>query len=136
MIRVIGVSYLVYLGARFLLARSQDTLAIEYASPDQPDSWPAFPQGILTDVLNPKVALYVLALLPQFVAPDSSSKSLAFLALVATFIATGTLWCLALAVGATRLNTSFTRSPAWRATLNRMTGTVFVVLGNRLAADR
>jgi threonine/homoserine/homoserine lactone efflux protein len=135
-IKVLGAAYLVYLGARLLLARPRDTVTMEVDSADQPGAWSAFRQGILTNVLNPKVALFFFALLPQFIAPDSTSKTLAFLALGATFITTGTLWCLVLAVGAARLRTSFTRSPALRAALDRIVGTIFVVLGIRLALDR
>jgi threonine/homoserine/homoserine lactone efflux protein len=63
----------------------------------------AYTQGVLTNVLNPKVALFFLALLPQFISPSSPHKTLAFLALGATFITTGTIWCLVLAMGAARL---------------------------------
>ena len=56
-----------------------------------------FWQGALTNVLNPKVALFFLAFLPQFVAADSAHKTLAFLTLGLIFIANGTLWCFGVA---------------------------------------
>jgi len=56
-------------------------------------------------VLNPKVALSFLAFLPQFIDPAGSAKTQAFLALGATFVTTGGLWCLVLALGAARLHT-------------------------------
>ena len=56
--------------------------------------WSIYRAGLLTNVLNPKVALFFLAFLPQFVAPAADSRVLAFLFLGAVFIFNGTLWCL------------------------------------------
>jgi len=76
----------------------------------------AFRDGIFTNVLNPKVALFFLALMPQFIAPDSSTKVAAFIALGLTFVTTGTIWCLILAIAAGRLRNFFVRHPrGWRA---------------------
>ena len=61
-----------------------------------------FWQGALTNALNPKVALFFLAFLPQFVAADSPHKALAFLLLGLIFIFNGTLWCLGVAAFAAR----------------------------------
>ena len=61
-----------------------------------------FWQGALTNVLNPKVALFFLAFLPQFVAADSPHKALAFSLLGLIFIFNGTLWCLGVAAFAAR----------------------------------
>jgi hypothetical protein len=62
----------------------------------------AFRRGVLTNVLNPKVALFFLALLPQFIDSGSPTKVGAFLVLGLTFVATGTVWCLFLAVAASQ----------------------------------
>jgi threonine/homoserine/homoserine lactone efflux protein len=99
-------------------------------------AWLAFGQGVLTNVLNPKVALFFLALLPQFISPASPSKTLAFLALGATFITTGTIWCLILAVGAARLRSFFARNPNVRTLIDRASGGLFMLLGTRLAWSR
>ena len=75
----------------------------------------AFRDGILTNVLNPKVALFFLALMPQFIEPSSSTKVAAFIALGLTFVATGTVWCLILAISAGKLRGLFVRHPqGWR----------------------
>ena len=84
-------------------------------------------------MLNPKVALFFLAFLPQFIDPASGSRILAFLALGATFITTGLLWCLVLAVAAARLQAFFRRNPNFRSVVDRIVGSLFIALGARLA---
>lgn len=135
-VRIAGALYLAYLGVRLVFARSHAAPDVKAAPAEQGSAWSAFRQGILTNVLNPKVALFFLALLPQFIEPESTSKTLAFLALGITFVTTGTLWCLVLAVGAARLRRFFQRNPRMRIIVDRVTGGLFIALGVRLAADR
>ena len=91
-----------------------------------------FAQGFLTNVLNPKVALFFLALLPQFIDSDAANKPLAFLFLGAVFIVNGTLFLFALvavAAHARRLGVA----PGVRRALNAVGGTLFAGLAARLA---
>ena len=60
------------------------------------DDLSALRQGMLTNILNPKVALFFLAFLPQFIDSSTPSKVAAFLTLGFTFVATGMVWCLIL----------------------------------------
>jgi threonine/homoserine/homoserine lactone efflux protein len=92
-----------------------------------------FWQGALTNVLNPKVALFFLAFLPQFVAGDSAHKTLAFLVLGLIFISTGTLWCLGIAAFAARVASRIRQSAGAMAWVNRLLGGLFVYLGIRVA---
>jgi threonine/homoserine/homoserine lactone efflux protein len=93
----------------------------------------AFWRGVASNVLNPKVALFFLALLPQFIDAGSEAKTGAFLALGFTFIGTGIVWCTTLAFAAARVRNAFARRPAAYAWLNRFSGALFVALGLRLA---
>ena len=74
--------------------------------------WSAFRQGILSNLLNPKVALFFLALMPQFISAGSTNKVGAFLVLGLSFVALGVLWCLVLAIGAAHLRGAFLRRPS------------------------
>ena len=92
-----------------------------------------FWQGVLTNALNPKVALFFLAFLPQFVAADSPHKTLAFLLLGGIFIFNGTLWCLGIAAFAARAAGRIRRSRGALAWINRALGGLFIYLGFRVA---
>jgi threonine/homoserine/homoserine lactone efflux protein len=132
-VKLCGAAYLTYLGARLLFTRAGAGALDRQAVPPSGSAWTALSQGVLTNVLNPKVALFFLALLPQFISPSSPSKTLAFLALGATFIAIGLIWCLVLAFGAARLRGFLVRNPGVRTRVDRGVGGLFILLGARLA---
>jgi threonine/homoserine/homoserine lactone efflux protein len=127
----VGAAYLLLTGLHMLLSRPR--LVAEAAAPAATSLSRVFWQGALTNVLNPKVALFFLAFLPQFVAADSGHKTLAFLALGLIFISTGTLWCLGIAAFAARAATRIRRSAGAMAWVNRLLGGLFVYLGIRVA---
>jgi threonine/homoserine/homoserine lactone efflux protein len=128
-----GAAYLCYMGARMLLSRPG-------ASADEvPTAGIAVPlrqvflQGALTNVLNPKVALFFLAFLPQFVVADSPHKAAAFALLGLIFVFNGTLWCLGVAAFAARAAGRIRQSGVVSRWINRVLGGVFVYLGVRVA---
>lgn len=92
-------------------------------------------QGALTNILNPKVALFFLALIPQFITPASSNKPLAFLLLGLAFITTGTIWCLLLARFASLFSAKFRQNSHTAKWLLRANSTIFGYLGFRLATS-
>jgi threonine/homoserine/homoserine lactone efflux protein len=130
-IKLLGGAYLVFLGVKILVDRRRElSLPSNFR---RYTTAPAFRQGFLTNVLNPKVALFFLAFLPQFIDPASSAKLLAFLMLGLTFVTTGTIWCLLLAWFASGFSERLRANPTIAAWLNRAVGSLFVLLGLRLA---
>jgi threonine/homoserine/homoserine lactone efflux protein len=92
-----------------------------------------FAQGFLTNVLNPKVALFFLAFVPQFIDAAAPSKALAFIVLGLIFNVNGMLWCHALALFTAKASARIKLNPTVSLWLNRATGGLFVWLGVKLA---
>jgi len=130
-VKLAGGAYLVFLGVRALLER-QDELFMP-AHFRQDGAAAAFRHGILTNILNPKVALFFLAFLPQFIDAAAPSKTVAFLVLGLTFVTTGTIWCLILAWFSSAFSARLRQNPTVTAVLNRAVGSLFLFLGLRLA---
>jgi threonine/homoserine/homoserine lactone efflux protein len=131
-VKMVGAAYLLYVG--FSLIRSAGKGASRLAAGVRPASIrQIFMQGFLTNVLNPKIALFFLAFLPQFVAADASSKPLAFLFLGLVFDFNGTLWNLAVAWSAAKLSSTLAPSAAFKRWFNRCVGSLFIFIGIRLA---
>ena len=131
-LKLAGAAYLLFTGVQMLLSHSRP-LAEAAVAGNETSLARVFWQGALTNVLNPKVALFFLAFLPQFVAAESVHKTLAFLALGMIFISTGTLWCLGIAAFAARAASRIRQSANVMAWINRVLGGLFVYLGIRVA---
>ena len=135
LLRWAGAAYLVWLGWGLLRAPpGADPVAAE--SPAPAGLRRLFVQGFLTNALNPKVALFFLAFMPQFIAADAPNNTLAFIVLGTVFVVDGTAVNLALAWAVAALRQRLDGSPALRLAgdwLNRGVGGLFVLLGLRLA---
>jgi len=133
-IKLVGGAYLVFLGIKMILDRHRKLIL--------PSNFrrrtmiAAFRQGVLTNVLNPKVALFFLAFLPQFIDPASNMKIAAFITLGLTFVTTGTIWCLVLAWFAASFSERWRNNESIAQWLNRTAGAVFIFLGLRLASAK
>jgi len=133
-VKLAGAAYLLYLGVRaWLDARHTAQAPVGEVRPAL-GFGAALAQGLTTNVLNPKVALFYLTVLPQFVPPGPGALGHA-LGLALIHFSWGVLWLgtLVLLIGtlAPRL-----RAPRVRAGLERVTGGAMVLLGLRVALDR
>jgi threonine/homoserine/homoserine lactone efflux protein len=130
-VKLVGAAYLLYVGMRlFLGAAARPAAAVAAARLPYRT---IFAQGFLTNVLNPKVALFFLAFVPQFIEPAAPSKALAFIVLGCIFNLNGMLWCHGLAVFAAAAGRRVRLGESAARWLNRLVGAVFVSFGIRLA---
>ena len=125
-IKLIGAAYLVYLGVRAIVAPST---VIDLDTARVGDARTAFRQGLVTNVLNPKVGLFFLAFLPQFVDPNAPHPAvqIAFLGILFVLLGliTDSLWALAAGTAGGMLR----RSRRFVRTQRYVSGTVYIGLG-------
>ena len=132
-VRYAGAAYLVYLGVRVLLERST---ALEAPEVRSAPLGRIFTQGVITNVLNPKVALFFLAFLPQFIQPQRGSVALQIIVLGLIFDVGGTLVNLLVAQAGGRLGDAIKQNSGLARLQKWFTGTVFIGLGMRVALKR
>jgi threonine/homoserine/homoserine lactone efflux protein len=129
LLKLAGAIYLVYVGISML--RAKPLALVARAAQPRASLRAIFAQGFLTNALNPKVALFFLAFLPQFIDAGAAMKPLAFVLLGAIFTFTATLWNLFVAWTAARMSAALgSHAVAW---FQRAIGAFFVYLGVRLA---
>jgi threonine/homoserine/homoserine lactone efflux protein len=141
-VKTVGAAYLIYLGVQALLeSRRKDPSGGTEPEPRpgrRPGAGalalPPFGQGFLTNLLNPKVALFYLTFLPQFVDPRKAVLAQSLL-LAGVHIGFGLIWLTAYAAALGKLSEVFSRS-SFRRRLEALTGAVLVALGLKLALER
>ena len=130
-LRWVGAAYLVWLGIGLL--RSPGEARTASARSPQSGAGRSFVQGFLTNALNPKVALFFLAFLPQFIDAHAPHKAWAFVALGTVFALNGTIVNVAFAALVARMRHAFGGPRSIERWLSRGVGVLFVALGVRLA---
>ncbi len=96
-----------------------------------------FLQGFLTNALNPKVAIFFLAFVPQFIASTSPNKAFSFIVLGCIFNLSSMLWCNFLAVSSAYASTRIKTNKTVAHWINRAVGALFVSFALKLAlSDR
>jgi len=132
-LRLVGAAYLVWLGAQSLLAARRGDYR-EVAAPAARRRGDPFRQGLLTNLFNPKIAIFYSTFLPQFIGPGGSALVVSML-LACVHIALGIVWLSLYAWLLARAVEAF-KGSRLRRSLDALTGTVLVGLGLRLAAER
>ena len=130
-IKYAGAAYLLYLGYRMFTDRSAITNQVH--SRIKVSYIKIYREAVLTNLLNPKVALFFIAFLPQFIDPSATDTILPFLLLGITFTFTGTAWCLVLAAFASAIFSRLKENKKLAAYINKACGLMLVALGIKVA---
>jgi RhtB (resistance to homoserine/threonine) family protein len=132
LIKYAGALYLFYLGFQMLLDKSRlntdmvlEKEAVNYQK--------IYREAIINNILNPKVALFFIAFLPQFIIPSMKNTVLPFIVLGLTFIAMGIVWCINLAIFASAIFDRLRADRRWANYFNKICGLTMVGLGIRMA---
>jgi len=134
--KYVGAVYLVYLGAKTLwaLRNKKDTVTDEVLEASKFDSKSCFKQGFLTNLLNPKVAIFFLTFLPQFVDAGSDTF-LPFLAMGIIYSLLTAVWFL-LYIYLLNQISAFMKKPKTMKVMEGLTGTVLIGFGLKLALEK
>lgn len=134
MIKIAGAVYLGYLGVTMILTKNNVVASQTQELMSKTDT---FWQGLITDVLNPKVALFFLSFLPQFIDPQNQYGIIPFLILGITFVVTGAMWLLFLVYFSSKITEFLRKKSSVNKLMNKVCGGIFLFLGMKLlAADK
>lgn len=125
-IKYLGAAYLIYLGIRTLLERSESPTDIKLSPFTK---FGVFRQAVITDLLNPKTALFFLAFIPQFVNLEAGHVALQFLMYGMIANVVFTLPEITIALLAAKLGTAFAGKPRWKSGRRLASGTTLIALG-------
>lgn len=142
LVKYLGAGYLCYLGFKMLTNKESSLITSslpkdkDMIGQNKVDGWQIYQQGVLTNVFNPKVALFFIAFFPQFIDANYAYSMLSFFILGLTFATTGFIWCSCLALLAARFSTRLRETPSIEAVLNKISGVVFIGLGIKLLTEK
>ncbi len=131
-VKYVGAAYLIYLGIQALRSKGI-SFDIPVKEQEQSTFWKAFRQGALIDILNPKVAIFFMAFLPQFVRPELGHAPLQILILGFLVNLIGVVVESILVVTAAQTTTFFRNNSQFATVLDRVLGSMLIGLGIRLA---
>ena len=134
-IKWLGAAYLVYIGIKILLSK-QGSVIIDERDIKKQNLRKIFWQGFLSDALNPKVAIFFLAFLPQFVSPASENRTLQILFLGITVNVIAILINLVLVYFSSTLTSRLRENTSISKWLNKIMGSIFILLGLKLASEK
>ncbi len=141
-VKYIGAGYLCYLGFKMIISKNEslilDSLPEDkkLIKPKHFDHWKIYKQGVLTNVFNPKVALFFIAFFPHFIDSSHAYGMLSFLILGLSFATTGFIWCSCLALLASVFSKNLRENPSIESVLNKIGGVVFIGLGIKLLTEK
>jgi threonine/homoserine/homoserine lactone efflux protein len=131
LVKYVGAGYLIYLGLKSM--RSKQTLLTSVRTHQPAPQGAIFWQGVVSNVLNPKVALFFLAFLPQFVRPNGTSPAVQMVSLGLLFAVLGVIFLCGVGFFAGSIGHWLGQRPGVADKLRWVTGSIMIGLGLRLA---
>ncbi len=125
-IKIVGAVYLIYLGIQMFISK-QSSISIKktvYQSRRK-----LFVQGVITNVTNPKVALFFISFIPQFISVDNQYGPIPFLILGSIFAVMGAITSFIIAIFSSSLTAKLRDNIVAEKNINKISGAVFVILG-------
>lgn len=125
-IKIVGAVYLIYLGIQMFISK-QSSISIKktvYQSRRK-----LFVQGVITNVTNPKVALFFISFIPQFISVDNQYGPIPFLILGSIFAVMGAITSFIIAIFSSSLTAKLRDNIVAEKIINKISGAVFVILG-------
>ncbi|WP_108126567.1 LysE family translocator [Saccharospirillum mangrovi] len=130
-VKIVGALYLISIAVPMIFSRVRQTQTVQTVAPTRLSK--IYRQGFLTNALNPKVALFFLAFVPQFIDPASDNKALAFIVLGLIFNLNGMIWAHLLAWTSAHASRRVKQNPILTLWLTRLAGGLFGYFGVKLA---
>ena len=130
LVKFLGAMYLIYMGIKSI--KSKDSLLVTEGKIAKENLKKAFFQGVITNILNPKVALFFLAFLPQFVDTSNTYGAIPFAILGLTSFTISGIWCVSLSIFASFIAIFLKRNKGFGKIINKISGSIFIILGLNL----
>jgi len=134
-LKYFGAAYLLYLGVTKIISQ-ENFLAMQAPQKNNKTSKQNFISGVINNVLNPKVALFVLAFFPQFIKREYISSPVPFIFLGITYAILGLTWLLILTLFASLFSEKLSKSKKANTWLNRFSGITFILMGVKVALSK
>lgn len=134
-VKYVGAAYLIFLGIKMLISKPNKNFKLKN-NYEKVNYIKIYISGVFTNILNPKVALFFLAFLPQFINHEHAQNFIPFVILGFTFVFTGTIWGFALACFSSKLFDKIRANYKIKKRLNTISGGIFITLGIKLASTQ
>lgn len=131
-IKYLGAGYLIYIGLKALLSKSEQ-MEIKPAEMKNEGAKKMFITAFVSDVLNPKIAIFFLAFLPQFIKTEAINSPISYLVLGSIMFLITLIWCSFLAIMGSKVALLFNSNKNAEKWMNRSSGLIFIVLGLKVA---
>ncbi|MDJ1493593.1 LysE family translocator [Cytophagaceae bacterium DM2B3-1] len=132
LVKYAGALYLLFLGISALRSRDKK-MDFDKKAPVKESDWKNFRTGFMTNILNPKVALFFLSFFPQFIKKEYSESPVPFIILGCTCALLGMIWFLTLTFFSALFSQRLKNNPGFNQYLNKASGMVYVGMGIKVA---